>query len=52
MSIMRRLNEGHGVAFLVVTHDPMVTQYARRTVKIRDGQLTEENGRVVVPLVA
>lgn len=39
MSIMRRLNEEHHVAFLVVTHDPVVTQYAERTVKIRDGQL-------------
>ncbi|MBI1742339.1 ABC transporter ATP-binding protein [Candidatus Acetothermia bacterium] len=47
MSIMRRLNEDHKVAFLVVTHDPVVTQYAERTVKIRDGQLTEENSHVV-----
>ncbi len=39
MSIMRRLNEDHHVAFIVVTHDPVVTQYAQRTVKIRDGQI-------------
>ncbi len=47
MVIMRRLNEDHKVAFLVVTHDPVVTQYAERTVKIRDGQLTEETNHVV-----
>ncbi len=45
MSIMRRLNEEHHVAFLVVTHDPVVTQYAQRTVKIRDGQLFD-GGRI------
>lgn len=39
MALMRRLNEEHHVAFIVVTHDPVVTQYAQRTVKIRDGQL-------------
>jgi putative ABC transport system ATP-binding protein len=42
MVIMRRLNEEHRVAFIVVTHDPVVTQYAQRTVKIRDGQLLDE----------
>jgi putative ABC transport system ATP-binding protein len=47
MAIMRRLNEDHHVAFLVVTHDPVVTQYAERTVKIRDGQLSEENHRAL-----
>ena len=43
MGMMRRLNEEHHVAFVVVTHDPVVTQYAQRMVKIRDGQLSEEN---------
>ncbi|MBI1729214.1 ABC transporter ATP-binding protein [Candidatus Acetothermia bacterium] len=42
MSIMRRLNEEHKVAFLVVTHDPVVTNYAKRTINIRDGQLLED----------
>lgn len=41
MQIMRRLNEEHRVAFVVVTHDPVVTQYARRTVRMRDGQLLD-----------
>jgi len=43
MSIMRSLNSEVEVAFLVVTHDPVVTQYAQRVVKIRDGQLVEDS---------
>jgi putative ABC transport system ATP-binding protein len=46
MGLMRRLNEEHCVVFIVVTHDPVVTQYARRTVNIRDGRL-EDGGRHV-----
>ena len=41
MSLMRRLNEEHCVVFIVVTHDPVVTEYARRTVNIRDGRLED-----------
>jgi putative ABC transport system ATP-binding protein len=41
MSLMRRLNEEHCVAFIVVTHDPVVTEYAERSVSIRDGLLRE-----------
>jgi len=42
MGLMRRLNEEHCVVFIVVTHDPAVTAYARRTVRILDGRLEEE----------
>lgn len=39
MEIMRQLNKEHHVAFIVVTHDPIVTQYAKRTRQMRDGHL-------------
>jgi len=42
MEIMTRTKEEHQAAFVVVTHDPMVTQFAERVVSIRDGQLFEE----------
>jgi len=41
MTLMRRLNEEHCVVFIVVTHDPVVTEYAQRTVNIRDGRLDD-----------
>ncbi len=41
MELMRNLNEEHCVVFIVVTHDPAVTPYARRQIRILDGQLSE-----------
>lgn len=41
MDLMRNLNEEHCVVFIVVTHDPAVTAYAKRQVRIHDGTLQE-----------
>ncbi len=41
MDLMRRLNEEHCVTFIVVTHDPAVSRYAGRRVRIHDGRLEE-----------
>ncbi|MBE3575111.1 MAG: ABC transporter ATP-binding protein [Firmicutes bacterium] len=44
MQLMAELNARLGVAFVVVTHDPQVAQFARRTAYLRDGQLQDETG--------
>lgn len=41
MKLMARLNLEHQAAFIVVTHDPVVSRYAKRVVHIRDGRLLE-----------
>ena len=41
MDLMRKLNEEHCVVFIVVTHDPAVTKYAQRQIRILDGHLKE-----------
>jgi putative ABC transport system ATP-binding protein len=43
MDIMQRLNEETGTAFIFATHDPRVVSYARRVVKLRDGQIVDGN---------
>ena len=48
MELLRRLNEEHCVTFLVVTHDPAVSAYAQRQIKILDGRLSEEASGVAV----
>jgi putative ABC transport system ATP-binding protein len=44
MEIMQRLNKETGAAFIFATHDPQVMSFARRIVKLRDGQIVEDGG--------
>lgn len=41
MNLTRKLNQEHCVVFIVVTHDPAVTEYAQRQIRIHDGCLIE-----------
>jgi putative ABC transport system ATP-binding protein len=43
MQIMQRLNQETGTAFIFATHDPRVVSFARRVVKMRDGQLVDDS---------
>jgi putative ABC transport system ATP-binding protein len=43
ITLMQRLNQEKGVTFLFSTHDPRVTQNARRVVYIADGKIVERN---------
>ena len=38
---MQRLNQETGTAFIFATHDPRVMSFARRVVRMRDGQIVE-----------
>jgi putative ABC transport system ATP-binding protein len=43
LELMRQMNRERGVTFIFSTHDPMVMEYARRIVLLRDGRITEDN---------
>jgi putative ABC transport system ATP-binding protein len=43
MEIMQRLNTDTGTTFIFATHDPRVIPYARRTITLRDGQISEND---------
>ncbi len=47
MEIMQRLNKETGTAFIFATHDPRVVSFARRVVKLRDGQIVDGNARAL-----
>ncbi|MDR1894596.1 MAG: ABC transporter ATP-binding protein [Spirochaetales bacterium] len=42
LEIMVKLNKNAGTTFLFSTHDPLVMDYARRIVYIRDGQIEKD----------
>jgi putative ABC transport system ATP-binding protein len=43
MEIMERLNEDTGTTFIFATHDPRVIPYARRTIELRDGKVSDNS---------
>jgi len=45
MERMRDLNENHCVLFVVVTHDPAVSAYAQRHIRILDGRIEEASSK-------
>ena len=45
LDLMLDLNEKHGTTFVFSTHDRMVMDYARRLVKLHDGQVTSDKRR-------
>jgi len=42
LELMMSLNKSEGTTFIFSTHDPMVMDYARRIVRIRDGQVESD----------
>jgi putative ABC transport system ATP-binding protein len=45
LDLLEELNREHGVTFLFSTHDPMVIEKARRTVRLRDGAVVADESR-------
>jgi putative ABC transport system ATP-binding protein len=45
LDLMLALNQKHGSTFVFSTHDQMVMEYARRLVKLHDGQVTGDERR-------
>ncbi len=41
LQAMRDLNEKKGVTFIFSTHDPRVMRFAKRIVRLRDGEIED-----------
>ncbi len=39
MDLMRELNVHHNVTFVIATHDERVMKYAKRLIRMQDGQI-------------
>jgi putative ABC transport system ATP-binding protein len=42
IELMRDLNRETGQTFAIVTHDPMVADYTRRVISLRDGKIASD----------
>jgi len=42
MEILQGLNDQHGLTVVIVTHEPDISQYAKRTLEFRDGKLRKD----------
>ncbi|MBD0414786.1 ABC transporter ATP-binding protein [Oryzicola mucosus] len=45
MELMTRLNADYGLTIVMVTHEPDIAAYARRTIAFRDGQIASDTLR-------
>jgi len=45
LELMRKMNETRGVTFLFSTHDPMVMEYSRRLITLKDGLIASDERR-------
>jgi putative ABC transport system ATP-binding protein len=42
MDILQTLNEEQGLTIILVTHEPDIAQYSKRTLEFRDGKLRRD----------
>ena len=42
LGIFQRLNEERGITLVLVTHEPDISEYARRVIRFRDGRIVED----------
>jgi putative ABC transport system ATP-binding protein len=45
LKLMRNMNERHGTTFIFCTHDAMVMDYARRLIRLHDGEIQSDERR-------
>jgi putative ABC transport system ATP-binding protein len=52
MQLFRKLNEERGITIMLVTHEPEVAAYAKRTVTFRDGHILSDTAAPETPEMA
>ncbi len=45
MDLFKRLNEENGITIILVTHEPDIAEWSRRTIRFMDGQLMSDEER-------
>ena len=42
LELMRKMNEDHGVTFIIATHEQLVMDFAKRLIRLHDGRLVSD----------
>ena len=42
VALMKRINQEHGTAIILVTHEPDIAAYSQRTIKFLDGKIISD----------
>jgi putative ABC transport system ATP-binding protein len=43
LELMRKMNEEHGVTFILATHEQLVMDHARRLIHLHDGRIVSDD---------
>ena len=52
MGIFQRLNQEMGITIMMITHEPDIASFAKRSIHFRDGRIVDDRENSISPIIA